>query len=487
MASSRVSRVPRLAVVASLLVLALCIASAVSIYWEQAAEQRTFRAKAANRAIVGRLQTELRELAGLLPTGTGQQVRAAHERIEDLLARARELTDTEEERTLADQVQGNFDRYRQDWEQRRAAAKASEKVPVADLVAELLRDSIPLCHRWRELDFLQIEKAETAHARSMQRMAWGLGIIGVVSSLAALLLGHYAARGVRQSLHQLSVHVRVATEKLSQTLPTVTITENGDLQRLHEQMQGLTGEIDKAVERLQQREREALRAEQLAAVGQVAAGVAHELRNPLTSIKLLLHAHRQEAEAHGLPVEDFDVVEQEIRRMDQCLQTFLDFARPPRAVRRPLDLVPVVERALALIGGRARKQKVSVRFAHAGAPCVVEADGEQIVQVLVNLGLNALDVMPRGGRLEVELAEPEGGQVVLRVLDTGPGLSPQVSPRLFEPFASGKETGLGLGLAISRRIAESHGGSLRARNRPEGGAWFELCLPARATTPVESV
>jgi signal transduction histidine kinase len=165
-------------------------------------------------------------------------------------------------------------------------------------------------------------------------MAWGLGAVGVIGSLAALLLGYNTARIVRYSLHQLSVSVQVATEKLGQTLPTVTIDENGDFDQVHGQVQGLAQEIEKVVQRLNQREREALRAKQLAAVGQVAAGVAHELRNPLTSIKLLIHANRQEAARHGLQVDDFDVVEQEIRRMDRCLQTFLDFARPPQAARR---------------------------------------------------------------------------------------------------------------------------------------------------------
>jgi two-component system sensor histidine kinase HydH len=482
MAFGRVTSVQRLAVLASLLVLGLCAGSAVYIYRAQAVEQDILNRKAANRSVVVKLQTELEKLTDLLPTGTGDQMIAIHERSGALLERARELAESEEEKSLADQLQASFDHYRQDWERRQKAAKPSESVPVEYLVDELKQEIIPLCRRWRDLDFRQMEAAETTHARAMEQFAWALGLLGVAGSLSALLLGYYGARGVRRSLRQMSITIQTATGKLGLSVPAVTIADNNDFQHVHQQMEGLTDEIEKVVGKLQQREREVLRAEQLVAVGQVAAGVAHELRNPLTSIKLLVHANREEAQAHGLSREDFDIMEQEIRRMDQCLQAFLDFARPPKAVRCPTDLVPLVERALALVRGRAGKQKVSLRFTHPDEAFPVEADREQIVQVLVNLALNALDVMRRGGYLEMHLRGTDNGQVRLRVLDSGPGISPDILPHLFEPFVSVKETGLGLGLAISRQIVEGHDGTLRGWNRPEGGACFELCLP-RHTRP----
>jgi two-component system sensor histidine kinase HydH len=291
------------------------------------------------------------------------------------------------------------------------------------------------------------------------------------------------ARHLRHSLYQLSVRIQDAAGKLRQPLPTVILTADGDLHQVNEQMQGIVREIERVVEQLQQREREVLRADQLVAVGQMAAGVAHELRNPLTSIKMLVQTNREEAEARGLPAEDLQIIEQEIRRMERCLQTFLDFARPPQPERRPISLAAMVEWMFTLVEGRARKQHVTLHFTPPITPVIVEADADQIQQLLVNLALNALDAMPQGGSLDVSLGAPVHGQVELRVCDTGPGIAPVLLPRLFEPFVSSKETGLGLGLVVSRRIAESHGGNLWVTNPPHGGACFVLRLPV-ARQPV---
>jgi len=278
--------------------------------------------------------------------------------------------------------------------------------------------------------------------------------------------------------------VRDAANLLGQDLPMVTLTEDGDLQQVQRQLKELLPEIEQVVKRLQQREREVLRAEQLAGVGQLAAGVAHELRNPLTSIKMLVQTNREDAESRGLPAEDLFIIEQEIRRMERSLQNFLDFARPPKLERRPLNLASAVERTFALIAGRARKQRVALEFAPPPEPVMVEADTEQLQQLLVNLTLNALDSMAHGGTLRVELSAAVAGSAELRVLDTGSGIAADLLPRLFQPFVSTKETGLGLGLVVSQRIAEAHAGSLVPANRPDGGACFTLRLPARVAVAV---
>jgi PAS domain S-box-containing protein len=238
----------------------------------------------------------------------------------------------------------------------------------------------------------------------------------------------------------------------------------------------ITLAIQRKEAELRRREQETLRAEHLATVAQMATGVAHELRNPLTAVKMLVQAGR-EGGPGGMPAEDLEYIEQEIRRMERCLQSYLDFARPRKPERRAMDLADLVERTLALVQPRAAQQHVELRFARPAAAVVADVDWEQIQQVLINLAFNALDAMPRGGTLETEFQTHESGTIALRVLDTGPGMTPQILAQMFQPFFTSKETGTGLGLVISRRIAEEHGGNLAATNRPEGGACFELRLP----------
>ena len=154
-------------------------------------------------------------------------------------------------------------------------------------------------------------------------------------------------------------------------------------------LQDIAIEITLAVERSRaeqrRRERETLRAEQMALVAQLATGVAHEIRNPLTSVKMLIQANQEEGGKRPLGQEDLQIIEGEIRRMERCLQTFLDYARPSKPERKLLDLASLAQRTLALVKARADRQKVALRFVPPAEPIQVEADAGQIQQLLLNL------------------------------------------------------------------------------------------------------
>jgi signal transduction histidine kinase len=456
----------------SLLLWALCGAAAVYLYVQQSGSAAAFREDVSSTQIAHDLTNTLRNLIALLRE-RNQQVAPLHDQIFKQLHEAELLADKAEEKRLVGRFQNAWQRYLDALQK-----PGSESLDQARQILE--REALPTCEQLAEFNAHQTRQSAQAERDMDFWLIAGLIAIGTVGSLAGLFLGYGVARSLRRSIYHLSVRVQDAADKLGQELPAVALEEDGNLRHLHRQMQVVIREIEQVVEKLQQREREVLRAEQLAAVGQLAAGVAHELRNPLTSIKLLVQTNREEAADAGVIPEDLDIIEQEVRRMERCLQTFLDFARPPRLERQQLDLADPVKRTLDLIGARAAKQGVNVRFLRPDLPVWVEADGEQLQQLVVNLTLNALDMMPQGGLLEVELCPPQDGQAELRVRDSGPGMAPELLPRLFEPFVSTKETGLGLGLVISRRIAESHGGSLHAANRPDGGACFTLRLPAAA-------
>jgi two-component system sensor histidine kinase HydH len=179
----------------------------------------------------------------------------------------------------------------------------------------------------------------------------------------------------------------------------------------------------------------------------------------------------------GLVAEDLRIVAGEICRMERTLQSFLDFARPPKLQRRPTLLVPLIREVVDLLHGRATQQRVEWKLEVDNPEITVSADREQLRQVFVNLALNALDAMPSGGTLTIRVYLAAGGLATVDVLDTGPGILPSQLPRLFQAFSSTKETGLGMGLVICKRIVEAHAGTLEAANIPGSGARFTLTLP----------
>src|SRR5262249_46376494 len=143
-------------------------------------------------------------------------------------------------------------------------------------------------------------------------------------------------------------------------------------------------------------------AEQMATVGRIAAGMAHEVRNPLMAMKLLVQS-AEGPRSGGLYGRDLAVLEEEIDRLERLVQAFLDFARPPQPDKRPVEVRRVLQDAVALVAGRARQQGVRLRCHAPGAQVRVEADAGQLRQVLLNLLLNALDAVPQGGTVWAEL------------------------------------------------------------------------------------
>jgi signal transduction histidine kinase len=303
-------------------------------------------------------------------------------------------------------------------------------------------------------------------------------LIGLVGPIGGLIIGYGMARGLSQSIYQLSVRVNDVAHRLDQDVASVSIAAGGDFRSLDQQLQHVVQKVEEVGERLQRHQREMLRAEQLSAVGQLAAGIAHEVRNPLTSVKILVEAALRSNNRKPLSVEDLEVIHGELARLEQTVQGFLDFARPPTLHRTPVALREVVGQALELVRVRARQQGIETSVRCPDEMLPVSVDRSLLCSVLVNLFLNALDAMPHGGRLEVDLEAAPKKEVRIAVADTGTGIPPEVAGRLFMPFASSKPTGTGLGLSISRRIIEEHGGRIAGGNRSQGGACFTITLPA---------
>jgi two-component system sensor histidine kinase HydH len=466
-------------VLVSLLLVGTCIGGVIYLNRLHLSNSQGMRENYESMQAADNLEQSTSALAALLRGPVDDQlaftrrVERRNERLRELYAESRRLADTDPEREIVDEVRLALENYFSQWQVHSPGNYRG--------LAELLETGVlPACRKLHNYNSDQVGLSEHDNFLIVDRLRWALLAVGFGAPVSGLILGYAVARSLYQSMHQLSVRIRDAAGRLNSDLPPVVVEDLDDLPDLHRLMSGVVVEIERVVQRLQQREREVLRAEQLAAVGQVAAGVAHELRNPLTSVKMLVQAGMEGNTPGGLPPEDLTIIEHEVRRMELCIQTFLDFARPPASERRRCDLVPVIRRSLALVEVRARRQRVILSAELPTGPVDLNIDAAQVQQVLVNLLLNALDALPQGGtvRIEVRLPTPEEPAVAVRIRDSGPGITPRIRERLFEPFVSSKETGLGLGLSISRRLVEAHGGTIHGENAPGGGALFAFTLPA---------
>ncbi|MHB1435499.1 MAG: sensor histidine kinase [Thermoplasmata archaeon] len=220
----------------------------------------------------------------------------------------------------------------------------------------------------------------------------------------------------------------------------------------------------------------AIRADRLASLGQLSAGVAHELNTPLANISLLAESLRRRVDLPEVRAR-VESIQAQVEEAGRIVRGLLDFARVTPTSLRRVDLKAAVHEAVALVEGM-RSADVEIQVRLPDEPMGVLADRGQIVQVLTNLLHNAYDAMGDAGRIEIE-GRADDSRAEITVADSGPGIPDQDLPRIFEPFFTTKQDGegTGLGLAVSFRIMAAHHGAIVATNRPTGGACFRITLP----------
>ena len=261
-----------------------------------------------------------------------------------------------------------------------------------------------------------------------------------------------------------------------------------------ERQRALSATLEESNQKLQQAQADVRRAERLAALGQLSAGLAHEIRNPLGIIKGSAEMLSKKLEtAQPVASELAGFISTEVNRLNGLVSRFLDFARPSHLALSSVNLPAIVERALESAHNRYPNANVVVvrRFAE-NLPQVL-ADEQLCEQVFVNLILNAYEAMgaqeengtteKRGGTLTVSIV-PEWHHgisgVATKVEDSGPGIAEEIREQVFNPFVTSKKTGVGLGLSIVAKIVDDHGGSIQLKSKPGQGACFRVFLPAAA-------
>jgi len=209
----------------------------------------------------------------------------------------------------------------------------------------------------------------------------------------------------------------------------------------------------------------------------MAAGLAHEIRNPLGGISLFASLLEQDCEGSAKALDLVRKIQKGVGRLDGVVSNVLAFARPGQLQRRHMLLKSILVEAMEM--ARPHFAQWSVKGEIDDGVCDQElwADAGQLQQAILNLLVNAAEASPAGGLVRLSSRRVGSDRVEIEVTDRGPGIGREALQRLFNPFFTTKEMGTGLGLAIVHRIVESHGGTIRAANRPEGGAAFTICLP----------
>jgi two-component system, NtrC family, sensor kinase len=303
-------------------------------------------------------------------------------------------------------------------------------------------------------------------AGALQTLALALLVLG-----SALVISVLVVRPVSRLAQAVR---RTADGDLDSRVPVERDDELGrlaqDFNTMAERLRAARAEIERSHEESMER------AERMASLGELAASLAHEVRNPLSGLSgavQVLGEHFAGDPKRSEVVEEMGV---QIQRLGRAVDDLLSFARPARPALRLLDLNVAVGEVVSLMRKHASRSKVALTFKPAAASADVFADSEQVRQVWVNLMLNAFQAMPSGGTLEVRVEASEKS-VDVSFVDSGSGIPEEIRDKIFRPFFTTKHTGTGLGLAICDRIARDHGGSIDLVSAPGEGSCFTVTLP----------
>jgi signal transduction histidine kinase len=267
---------------------------------------------------------------------------------------------------------------------------------------------------------------------------------------------------------------KVAAGDLSQELPVSGKDEVGRLTRSFNEM----------IVKLRQNrelEEEVRESHYLSQLGRLSSGVAHEIRNPLNFIGLAVdHLNSltdgRSPEAAKEKDQIIARIKEEIHRLNELVTNFVTYGRPPELHSAPIRIPEIVEGVLRMADGRMRDQRIDCRVDFREGPEVM-ADPDMLRRAVLNIVVNAIEAMPNGGELQVYAGPGEDGGYALAIGDSGSGIAPEDRDRIFEPYFTTKASGLGLGLVLTRKIVEAHGGKIVVDSQPGKGTRILILLP----------
>ncbi|MGA1840839.1 MAG: ATP-binding protein [bacterium] len=378
---------------------------------------------------------------------------------EENLKKAKEYTFTKTDEETVNKIESEYKEYIEVKYRVIDLYKAGEKEAGAQLhqdVRTLYFKILTLCDDYKNTYFNRINEiwnkseAEAKHLRFIAGTAMSTAVL--LSFLLSFIL-----------MVQVLGPVRRLTQEIDRS-SSIGTTKN-EVATLSNQVHDLIKDMEK-----------------FALVGKFAAGVAHSIRNPLTSVKMRLFSMERNMELSPNQKMDFEVISEEIRHINNIVQNFLEFSRPPKLKMRITSPSDVVDDSIRLLRDRLESYNVSIKLERKERLPELLADPEQLKEVLVNLLVNACEAMEDGGTItihEEEAQEKNERAAIIRLIDQGPGIPLSIQGKIFQPFFTCKEDGTGLGLTIAARIINEHGGCLDLKSSEGEGAIFTIKLPLK--------
>lgn len=393
-----------------------------------------------------------------------RQMEKHRDSVKAQLGKARAFTATRADVETLEKIESEYNKYIEVKDQAMLLYLAGNKdggAIVQREATELLANIVELCSHYKNAHYQRINATQSTSRQEAER----LRIIAVTAMSAAGLLGLFLAVILMSQILRPLRELALETDRSS--VSGARDKPDNEVVALSHQVRGLIKDMEK-----------------FALVGRLAAGIAHSIRNPLTSVKMRLFSLERGLSLSEVQKEDFQVVAQEIRHIDTIVQNFLEFSRPPKLKMQRVSPSDIVDNALQLLRDRLVSYGVEIKVNREidRLPEVL-ADQEQLKEVLVNLIVNACEAMSTEGVIVIAenetIDERRGPVVSIRMSDSGPGIPKSIQEKVFQPFFSTKEEGTGLGLTIAARIVSEHGGWLDLTSREGKGATFIINLPLK--------
>jgi signal transduction histidine kinase len=391
------------------------------------------------------------------------------------LHQARQMTETPEQTTAIEKIETEYNLYITA-KDKVIALYQKEKWQQGSQLHSNVRNRffniLDLCQTYKQIytsGILQAQKESRAEAVNLRII---LGVATLVNFSLALLLAVFLVNHILAPVRKLSLE---ADREGGLHFP------NDEVMALSKSVQGLIEDVDHTYLELEKSREHLIHSEKMAMVGKLAASMAHSIRNPFTSVKMRLFSLGRSMNLSEAQKDDIRVISEEIRHIDNIVQNFLEFSRPPRLKMQLISPSAVVDSAIQLLEHRLKSYNVEVKIIRDTDLPPIQVDPEQLKEAFVNLIINACEAMENGGTIiiieEVSTETPDKQKVIIRLSDDGPGIPKLIREKLFQPFFSTKEEGTGLGLSVVSRIIHEHDGKIEISSKEGKGTTFVIYFP----------